>query len=50
MCLYTYTNITDMIIVSERLGHTEINITMNIYSHILEEIYKKEPYQVWETT
>ncbi|WP_228104308.1 integrase [Terrisporobacter mayombei] len=30
-----------MKIVSERLDHTEINITMNIYSHILKEMDKK---------
>lgn len=32
---------TDMKTVSERLGHTEINITMNIYSHVLKEMDKK---------
>lgn len=29
---------TDMKTVSERLGHTEINITMNTYSHVLKEM------------
>lgn len=24
--------------VSERLGHTDIKITMNIYSHVLKEM------------
>lgn len=32
---------TDMKTVSERLGHTDINITMNIYSHVLKEMDKK---------
>ena len=29
---------TDMKTVSERLGHTDIKITMNIYSHVLKEM------------
>lgn len=29
---------TDMKTVSQRLGHTDINITMNIYSHVLKEM------------
>ncbi|MCI9977733.1 site-specific integrase [Clostridioides difficile] len=32
---------TNMKVVSERLGHTDIKITMNIYSHVLEEMDKK---------
>ena len=29
---------TDMKTVSARLGHTDIKITLNIYSHILKEM------------
>lgn len=32
---------TDMKTVSDRLGHTDIKITMNRYSHVLEEMDKK---------
>ncbi|KGJ49728.1 integrase [Clostridium sp. NCR] len=32
---------TDMKTVSNRLGHTDIKITMNRYSHVLEEMDKK---------
>lgn len=32
---------TDMKTVSNRLGHTDIKITMNTYSHVLEEMDKK---------
>ncbi|WP_227850448.1 MULTISPECIES: tyrosine-type recombinase/integrase [unclassified Clostridioides] len=32
---------TNMKVVSERLGHTDIQITMNRYSHVLEEMDKK---------
>ncbi len=32
---------TDMKTVSERLGHTDIKISMNRYSHVLEEMDKK---------
>ncbi|MBY2478698.1 integrase [Clostridioides difficile] len=28
-------------VVSERLGHTDIKITMNRYSHVLEEMDKE---------
>ncbi len=30
-----------MKVVSERLGHTDIKITMNRYSHVLEEMDKE---------
>ncbi len=33
---------TNMKVVSERLGHTDIQITMNRYSHVLEEMDKKD--------
>jgi integrase len=29
---------TDMKTVSGRLGHTDIKVTMNIYSHVLKEM------------
>ncbi|PPV28363.1 integrase, partial [Clostridioides difficile] len=32
---------TNMKVVSERLGHTDIKITMNRYSHVLEEMDKE---------
>ncbi|MGL5718702.1 MAG: tyrosine-type recombinase/integrase [Paraclostridium sp.] len=32
---------TDMKTISDRLGHTDIKITMNKYSHVLEEMDKK---------
>ena len=32
---------TNMKVVSERLGHSDIKITMNKYSHVLEEMDKK---------
>ena len=32
---------TDMKTVSGRLGHTDIKITMNKYSHVLEEMDRK---------
>nr|WP_158012496.1 site-specific integrase [Paeniclostridium sordellii] len=32
---------TDMKTVSDRLGHTDIKITMNRYSHVLEEMDRK---------
>ncbi|MFL8712591.1 tyrosine-type recombinase/integrase [Clostridioides sp. GD02377] len=32
---------TNMKVVSERLGHTDIQITMNRYSHVLEEMDKE---------
>ncbi len=32
---------TNMKVVSERLGHTDIKITMNRYSHVLKEMDKE---------
>lgn len=32
---------TDMKTVSDRLGHTDIKITLNVYSHVLEEMDRK---------
>ncbi|EGT2203945.1 TPA: integrase [Clostridioides difficile] len=32
---------TNMKIVSERFCHTDLKLTMNRYSYVLEEIYKK---------
>ncbi|NMS91703.1 tyrosine-type recombinase/integrase [Clostridioides difficile] len=33
--------VTNMKVVSERLDHTDIKITTNRYSHVLEEMGKK---------
>nr|UWI52023.1 tyrosine-type recombinase/integrase [Clostridioides difficile] len=48
-----HTNVTLMLIsgtniktISERLGHADIRITMNRYSHLLDEIDKEESQNI----
>ena len=38
-----------MKVVSERLGHTDIKITMNRYSHVLKEMDKEASDKISES-
>lgn len=33
--------------VSERLGHSSVIVTLNIYAHVLEEMEQEAP-SIWE--
>lgn len=34
-------------VVSERLGHSSVIVTLNIYAHVLEEMEQEAP-SIWE--
>ena len=35
-------------VVSERLGHSSVIVTLNIYAHVLEEMEQEAP-GIWES-